>query len=89
MSENSESDNGWSTQAVIDWLFSDGRLIDSDTRFVADFSERLESLIRSLDQSILFSEPFAELIDLPSKSLGAHEMEGIADAQQVYALRDK
>ena len=50
---------------------------------------RLESLTKSLDQSILFSEPFAQMIDLPSKSLGAHEMKGIAGAQQVYALDDE
>ena len=47
---------------------------------------RLESLTKTLDRNILFSEAFAGLIDNPSKSLGEHEMKGISGTQAVYAL---
>jgi adenylate cyclase len=47
---------------------------------------RLESLTKTLGCDILFSKPFAELIDTPSQSLGLHEMKGIAEAQAVYAI---
>jgi adenylate cyclase len=47
---------------------------------------RLESLTKSLGCNILFSKIFAELIETPSEFLGQHEMKGIAESQDVYAL---
>lgn len=47
---------------------------------------RLESLTKTLDCNILFSQVFADLIDTPAQSLGLHAMKGITDAQPVYAL---
>ena len=47
---------------------------------------RLESLTKQLGQSILFSEAFAQCIDWPCRSLGIHEMKGIAAPVSVYAL---
>jgi adenylate cyclase len=49
---------------------------------------RLESLTKKFDCSILFSQNFAELIEIPSQFLGDHEMKGIAELQAVYALCD-
>jgi len=50
---------------------------------------RLESLTRELDRNILFSKEFAELIDEPVQSFGEHNMKGIAEAQQVFALQSE
>jgi len=36
-------DPQWSTQPIIDWLFSEGRLIGNDSEFVLQFSRRLSS----------------------------------------------
>jgi len=49
---------------------------------------RLESLTKKFDCNILFSQNFAELIEIPSQFLGDHEMKGIAEPQAVYALCD-
>jgi adenylate cyclase len=49
---------------------------------------RLESLTKKFDCNILFSQNFAELIEIPSQFLGDHEMKGIAELQAVYALCD-
>jgi adenylate cyclase len=49
---------------------------------------RLETLTKTLGCDILFSKQFAELVDTPSQSLGWHEMKGIAEAQEVYAICD-
>ncbi len=34
-------DSRWSPQPLIDWLFSEGRMIGNDTDFVLQFSRRL------------------------------------------------
>jgi adenylate cyclase len=47
---------------------------------------RLESLTKDHDCNVLFSEQFAQLINMPSEYLGMHEMKGIAEPQAVYAL---
>jgi adenylate cyclase len=47
---------------------------------------RLESLTRELSCDILFSQKFSELIETQSEFLGQHEMKGIAEPQDVYAL---
>jgi len=47
---------------------------------------RLESLTKTQDCDILFSEQFSQLIDTPSEYLGLHEMKGIDEPQAVYAL---
>ncbi|MGB5328626.1 MAG: adenylate/guanylate cyclase domain-containing protein [Gammaproteobacteria bacterium] len=47
---------------------------------------RLEALTKELSCDILFSQNFAELIEIPSEFLGNHEMKGIAEPQAVYAL---
>jgi adenylate cyclase len=49
---------------------------------------RLESLTKKLGEKVLFSAAFAELIDESSKSLGFHEMKGISEEQEVFALRE-
>jgi adenylate cyclase len=49
---------------------------------------RLESLTKTLDCSILYSQAFAEQIDAPSRFLGMHNMKGIVMPQAVYALLD-
>ena len=49
---------------------------------------RLESLTKTLDTNILFSEKFAGLIDQPVKSMGEHEMKGIEGAQAVFAMEE-
>ena len=47
---------------------------------------RLESLTKVLGCNILFSEKFAELIEMPSQYMGHHEMKGIAEPQAVHAI---
>jgi adenylate cyclase len=51
-------------------------------------SARLESLTKSLGATILFSEEFARLIDLPVQDLGEHEMKGVDGLQKVYGLQE-
>jgi adenylate cyclase len=53
---------------------------------VVNRTARLESLTKTLGCDILFSRQFAELIDTPSQPLGLHEMKGIAEPQEVYAI---
>ena len=50
---------------------------------------RLESLTRELDRNILFSREFAELVDEAVQSLGEHNMKGIAEPQEVFALQSE
>jgi class 3 adenylate cyclase len=49
---------------------------------------RLESLTKSLDTNILFSEEFANLIDAPVQDLGDHPMKGIDGLQKVFGLAE-
>jgi len=49
---------------------------------------RLESLTKSLDTNILFSEEFANLIDAPVRDLGDHPMKGIDGLQKVFGLAE-
>lgn len=46
---------------------------------------RLESLTKTIGESILFSEAFAEQIDCPTKYYGEHLMKGISQPQKVFA----
>ena len=46
---------------------------------------RLESLTKTIGESILFSETFAEQIDCPTKYYGEHLMKGISQPQKVFA----
>ena len=55
---------------------------------VVNRTARLESLTKTLDCNILFSQQFSKLIDTPSTYLGMHEMKGIAESQPVYAVCD-
>jgi len=50
---------------------------------------RLESLTKELNQKILFSKEFAELIDEPVQSFGEQVMKGIAEPQVVFALHSE
>ena len=47
---------------------------------------RLESLTKSLDTAILFSEEFANLIEAPVQDLGDHAMKGVDGLQKVFGL---
>ena len=49
---------------------------------------RLESLTKSLDTNILFSEEFVNLIDAPVQDLGDHPMKGIDGLQKVFGLAE-
>lgn len=50
---------------------------------------RLESLTKTLDSSVLFSQEFAQAIEQPVKHLGDHAMKGIDGQHPVYALQDE
>lgn len=47
---------------------------------------RLEGLTKDLDVPLLMSEDFSRRISLPVRSLGRHEMKGVAEPQEVFAL---
>jgi adenylate cyclase len=46
---------------------------------------RLESLTKSIGESILISEDFAAQVDCPTKYYGEHNMTGISQPQKVFA----
>lgn len=49
---------------------------------------RLESLTKKLDENILMSQEFAELVGCSMRSLGRHEMQGVGEPQPVFAPGD-
>jgi adenylate cyclase len=49
---------------------------------------RLEGLTKALGVPLLMSAEFVAHLGMPARSLGAHEMKGIAKAQEVFALEE-
>ena len=43
----------WSAQPLLDWLFSEGRLIESDPEFVLQFSRRLSSCCAPVERVLV------------------------------------
>ena len=52
----------------------------------ANLAARIESLCKSLQQPVLLSADFAACLPRQALSLGRHELKGIAEAQEVFAL---
>lgn len=49
---------------------------------------RLESLTKTLSETVLVSDAFRRAVDIDWRDLGAHAMKGVADPMQVYAPPD-
>ena len=53
----------------------------------ANTAARIESLCKTLDQPVLVSAGFAQHFPSRFESLGLHELRGVGNAQEIFALR--
>ncbi|NIR29805.1 MAG: adenylate/guanylate cyclase domain-containing protein [Gammaproteobacteria bacterium] len=55
---------------------------------VVNRAARLEKLTKKLEEPVILSADFAARVNHPLRSLGAHELKGAADPQQVFAPKE-
>ena len=50
--QQSENENAWSLQSILDWLFSQGRLIEQDSDFALELAHRLQAEGAPVDRMV-------------------------------------
>jgi adenylate cyclase len=53
----------------------------------ANTTARIEALCKTLDRPVLVSAAFAQHFPARFESLGQHALRGVADSQEIFALR--
>jgi len=50
-----------------------------------NMTARIQSMTKELGEPLLLSADFAALVDRPLRSVGKHELRGVASAQELFA----